>query len=740
MKRPPSTVELHEDSTFPHPKAGAARAPCEASLFFLEEARALLGDIPGMLANRSLVIERVIDEYCAMLGNDPTLTPAEYCRRFSGFPSSLRSSIYRQLEVEHFVETHGILKDQRAEHCWPQCGDRFGSLQVQEELGRGSLARVYLCRQAELGNRQVVMKTGFMTKNEAHTLGRLQHDNIVPILSIERHPQTNTVIICMPFLGRSTLHDLIDTAFEHQVPVFGDIVDKAAQLWLRDSDELAPAPSRALKARSANYVDRIVRISLSLADALQHAHERGIIHGDIKPSNIILTPNGEPLLTDFNLSGNAALSIAPRGGTIPYMAPEHLMSHAERPIGEESLDPRADLFSLGVLMYELLTGKMPFALKQDATADHETINGLLRSQQQGCVALRSRNARVPRSLAAVIERCLSWRPDDRFSSALDLGNALRRENRVSRRSFRLLSRHKRLVASGLASITLVVAGVITFLATLPPIHERRYREALEFIQNGKTAAAKNALLSALDAMPSHLDARFELGRIELKSGDLRAAMDSFFVVATEHHDPRGSAYLGYAFGLKGQFRQAIPWLKTAVESGAVSGETMNNLAVAYELGDNEIPEIEQLAAARRLLSSALEFLPRSPTVRFNWINHDLLWSELGGTLDKHTIQLAYKLAGELPDCAEVNECAARVAVMNCSDEPECRERAIAFLDAAVANGSNVSALTLTTHPQWEPIRSLPQFESLLQSLPVERGASRNGLKIPRLLEPRIFTP
>src|SRR5262249_24979605 len=113
---------------------------------------------------------------------------------------------------------------------------------------------------------------------------------------------------------------------------------------------------------SLTYVDAVLWIAARLADGLSHAHERGILHRDLKPANILLTEDGQPMLLDFNLSrdrkargGAAAASI---GGTLPYMAPEHLEAFCGK---RSTVDERSDLFSLGVILYELLAGKTPFA-------------------------------------------------------------------------------------------------------------------------------------------------------------------------------------------------------------------------------------------------------------------------------------------------------------------------------------------------------------------------------------------
>ena len=108
--------------------------------------------------------------------------------------------------------------------------------------------------------------------------------------------------------------------------------------------------------RELGYVQAVLWLVARLADGLAHAHERGILHRDLKPANILLGDDGEPLLLDFNLAADTKLrshaSAALIGGTLPYMAPEHLQALKD---GTRLPDARSDLYSLGAILFELLT-------------------------------------------------------------------------------------------------------------------------------------------------------------------------------------------------------------------------------------------------------------------------------------------------------------------------------------------------------------------------------------------------
>ena len=118
-----------------------------------------------------------------------------------------------------------------------------------------------------------------------------------------------------------------------------------------------------------SYEDAILWIGARLAAGLAHAHERGIIHRDLKPANILLTDDGEPMILDFNLAEDIKLrssATAKAGGTLPYMSPDQLTSYANPSV---AVDGRSDIYSLGLILFQLLTGKFPFPMHRGRTAD-----------------------------------------------------------------------------------------------------------------------------------------------------------------------------------------------------------------------------------------------------------------------------------------------------------------------------------------------------------------------------------
>ena len=160
----------------------------------------------------------------------------------------------------------------------------------------------------------------------------------------------------------------------------------------------------------------VLEVLAQLADGLTHAHDRGILHLDIKPANVLLADTGEPMFLDFNLSFDAARPDRELvGGTMPYMAIEQLRDMRDR--GKGTLDRRTDLYSLGVLAFELLTGTVPFPAARGQLRD---IEAQVAARRQGPPALRPLNPGVTPAVEAIVRKLLAPDPADRYQTAAEL--------------------------------------------------------------------------------------------------------------------------------------------------------------------------------------------------------------------------------------------------------------------------------------------------------------------------------
>ena len=179
-------------------------------------------------------------------------------------------------------------------------------------------------------------------------------------------------------------------------------------------------------AQKLSDLDQACWFALKLVRALKFAHARGIQHGDLKPANILVSNHGEPLLLDFNLSrrlrATVGLEMDRLGGTLPYMAPEALEALAARnPLPP---DLRADLYSLGVVLHELFTGRLPYDTPDGSP--NQVVARMIRERRATRPRPRFHNPEMSPGLEAILLRCLEARPEDRYQSAGHLATDLKR--------------------------------------------------------------------------------------------------------------------------------------------------------------------------------------------------------------------------------------------------------------------------------------------------------------------------
>jgi serine/threonine protein kinase len=309
---------------------------------------------------------------------------------------------------------------------FPEPGERSGPYRLVGVLGSGRFARVYLARHEGLSGRPVVVKLSRRESPEPEWLARLRHPHVVDILAQGLTEDARFQRIVMPYLGAATLA---------RVLALGGRLAHGRD-WLERLDRVSgeSAPASTSWRRALGRLDRTraaAWVVARLAEGLEAAHRRGVAHGDLKPSNVLLAADGRPLLFDFNLAGELDALDVERGGTLDYLAPERLRHYAagvcEAPDAARP-DPlgrrRADLYSLGLILLEILNGAAP---EPPAPHEDQAVRAArLVAERHDPRALRRRlaAARVPVGLRAVLARSLAPEPEDRYSRAMHLAEDL----------------------------------------------------------------------------------------------------------------------------------------------------------------------------------------------------------------------------------------------------------------------------------------------------------------------------
>ena len=263
---------------------------------------------------------------------------------------------------------------------------KIGKYSVVRQIGKGSAANIYLAKQDALGRRLVIKellplhssndKIVSRFKREAKVVSQLSHDTIVHVY--DYWVRGNSYYIAMEYVQGITLKDLLSTM--HHLPVH----------------------------IAAIIVYQICR-------GLSHAHCRGIVHRDLKPSNIMISNSGQVKILDFGIAhfqyDEDLTSLGAVIGTYSYMSPEQAMG--------KNITPSSDIFSLGILFYELLTGTRPFVKDEKGDVLEKIIRRGIRSP--GKI-----NPAVPGSFNTIIRKCLRKKPNHRFSSTDEIKNRLER--------------------------------------------------------------------------------------------------------------------------------------------------------------------------------------------------------------------------------------------------------------------------------------------------------------------------
>jgi eukaryotic-like serine/threonine-protein kinase len=371
------------------------------------------------------LVALVYEEFCLREEDDERPEAAEYLNRYPQVARSLE----RVLQIHDLVgsgtpptaSTNSIGEGMAASAAiFPEAGQTIGGFSLVEELGRGAFARVFLARERQLADRPVALKVTRRGSREPQTLARLQHTHIVPVYSHRIDAATGLHLLCMPYFGRVTLARVLADP-EVRAASSGEVLARALDR-LEPAEPSSSPPSAARAALlERSYPRAIAWWGARLAEALGHAHDRGVLHRDVKPSNVLVTADGMPMLLDFNLAREPVFRDESTGdesilgGTIDYMPPEHLNALAHG--SSEGVDSRADIYGLGVVLFEALTGKRPFASPRRGGSMVDLLNRAALDRLRPLPRLRDRHPEVPVAFETVLRRSLAPEPGDRYQRA-----------------------------------------------------------------------------------------------------------------------------------------------------------------------------------------------------------------------------------------------------------------------------------------------------------------------------------
>jgi eukaryotic-like serine/threonine-protein kinase len=577
------------------------------------------------------------------------------------------------LDALHFVHAAGSELDGSRARAKPEGAaaeepiPSLGDFRILREIGRGGMGVVYEAQQLSLARRVALKILPFAAaldprqqqrfKNEAQAAAQLHHPNIVPVHAIGC--ERGVHYYAMQFVEGQSLACLIrqlrgqlgttpgklypgeagsEEPIEGATAVAALTVDDSAS-ELRGALVAGPAtlPPAGLPLGqwlwSKDYFRAAARLGLQAAEALEHAHQVGVVHRDIKPANLLLDVRGNLWVADFGLAqvrGDTRLTMSgDLLGTLRYMSPEQVQGQ------RRLVDQRSDIYSLGTTLYELAT-------LQPAFSQQDRQELLRRIALEDAPRPRRLNPLLPAELETILNKAMAKEPECRYASAGELVEDLRRflEERpilarpptVLQQTSRWLRRHRAVAASGVAMLVLAALSSLTIAwivwrekgKTESALTEARNNYALALEQEQRAQAAYRVAHDSLERYYTTVSENRLLNKPGLQPlrKELLSAAAEFYRQLAENgqHDPKATAEralalfrLGYitaetTSAARGAelYREGIPLLEAVLDKQSNRSSYVSALASAYRMQGILCRQTGDPEAAGRALQHALE--------------------------------------------------------------------------------------------------------------------------------------
>jgi eukaryotic-like serine/threonine-protein kinase len=408
-----------------------------------------VADFPELAAGK-VPVELLYEEYYARQHAGANVDPDEYINQYPDHGETLKRWLgageYQSTVISKPAEQNALKS--------VQAGDTVDDFDLILGLGQGAFAHVYLARQRSM-QRLVALKVSADSGSEPQTLAQLDHEAIVRVFDQHVLEDRKLRLLYMQYLPGGTLQAVVrklqraivqNAPRESEAPaeargrisarsrngsagasashgLTGQLLLDVVDETIEAKGEVKPAATEQRKMLAQlSWPETVSWIGARLAEGLDYAHGRGVLHRDIKPANVLLSAEGTPKLADFNISFACGVCgqtpAAYFGGSLAYMSTEQLEAcHPGLPRQADELDGRSDIYSLGVMLWELLTGAKAFA---DGTLEggwNEVVEKLLERRNAGAP---SGDDIHPPSLRRVLKKCLAPNRADRWQSGKEL--------------------------------------------------------------------------------------------------------------------------------------------------------------------------------------------------------------------------------------------------------------------------------------------------------------------------------
>ena len=541
-------------------------------------------------------------------------------------------------------------------------GLTFGKCLLMERIGQGGMGHVYKAKHTgldkevavkvlprELAN-NAVLRERFM--NEARMAGQLEHPNITPVYAVDEHEGQPYIVM-----------QLVDG-----VPV-----------------------SRLVSRQGVDPL-LAVRIAAQAARGLAYAHKRKLVHRDIKPDNLLILNNGRVKISDFGVAAAMGSDAsAGHSGSPPYMSPEQCRG--------EPVDGRSDIYSLGVTLYLLLTGRRPFL--------GETSQALiLMHQQDDYPPLGELRSGLPRELERIVSRMLAKAPDHRYENSEDLAEDLEAAAELIRSQRRRTVSVPRGGESGIYKLARQAA--------LAAEEEGGHEETIELAILSMTTQVENSVTDAQAAMkvarydealkqieqamrlkPNEVRLYLLRGHVFRKQRKLKEAIADYEMAVKLHpEDPRARSFLGSMQRMAGDLSGARENLTYALKLNAHNVEARISLGKIFE-------KAKAWTAAQREYEKCIELVPADER---GYVALAVLLKTRGQKDKAQTL---------LEKALEINPSFAETLFwLSVLTTPDDAQEGLKLLERAVKNGFRDRRRL--TDPSFKSLEPLPAFQNLLK--------------------------
>lgn len=436
--------------------------------------------------------------------------------------------------------------------------------EILEQIGKGGMSVVYKARDSRL-KRIVAIKAlrpeslrdkeaRERFKREAIAASKLNHPNITTIHQIEE--VDNSLYIVMEYISGKTLGEQLDEG-----PI-----------------EITTA----------------LDIAINAAQGLAEAHQNKIIHRDIKPDNILLSNKGQVKVMDFGLAKEwDKSSVTPEGfsmGTVDYMSPEQAQS--------TKVDARSDIFSFGVLLYELFTGETPFKGEHDLAVLYAIVN-------LDPMPPKKINSAIPSQLEKMILRALQKKPEDRYQSIIEIIRELREIRQNYKNQKKAALPRKRAFIFGLVVLLFVIGSILLYRFFSINSAQEHIDLAVTLIKKQQLADAEAELKTALKIDPGLSKAWYYLANISYAHKDLKSVIErSKKAIALDEKYKDAYYTLGYALTDSKMHQQAKAAYYKAIQCDS-------SFVIAYSSLSHLYLQVGEIDSAIQLLKTSLRITPNS---------------------------------------------------------------------------------------------------------------------------------